>query len=153
MPELECYVADEEAQMALAGRMAKACNGGLTVLLQGGLGVGKTTFVRGFLRALGYQGVVKSPTYTLVEPYQVAGKDVYHFDLYRMADAEELEYLGGRDYFETDAICLIEWPERAEGYLPRADFRLELRHESPGRRILIRAVSPRATEIVSGLTC
>ncbi len=107
------------------------------VYLQGDLGAGKTTFCRGFIKALGYEGVVKSPTFTIVEPYSVKGLTIYHFDLYRLSDPEELWYLGGRDYFEKGALCLIEWPSLGEGVLPEADVVVNLEIAGDGRKIAI----------------
>jgi len=96
---------------------------------------------RGVLRALGHAGAVKSPTYTLVEPYELPAITVYHFDLYRVVDPDELELMGIRDYFRADAICLIEWPERGVPLLPAADLRVELAIENTGRRVTITANS------------
>ena len=101
-------IADEAEMMELGAQIACLLPIGGVVLLHGNLGVGKTTLVRGLLRSLKFTGTVKSPTYTLVEPYHVSGRDIYHFDLYRLADPEELEYLGVRDYFRSNALCLIE---------------------------------------------
>lgn len=119
--------------MELGGQIACLLPLGGVVLLHGNLGAGKTTLVRGLLRSLGFQGTVKSPTYTLVEPYRVADRDIYHFDLYRLADPEELEYLGVRDYFRDDALCLIEWPEQADGFLPKADLEVTIEHDGSAR--------------------
>ncbi len=103
------------------------------IFLRGELGAGKTTLVRGFLRAAGYSGVVKSPTYTLVEEYLIGDRKVFHFDLYRVVEPEELEWVGIRDYFNQDAICFIEWPENGEGFLPESDAVITLETNGVGR--------------------
>jgi len=119
---------------AFAAGIAACLPASLTVFLQGPLGAGKTTFVRGLLRALGHRGPVRSPTYTLVEPYEVGARQVYHFDLYRLTDPEELEYLGLRDYFQGDAIRLLEWPEQGGALLGRPDLVLAIRPTGGDRR-------------------
>ena len=131
------YIKNENEMMSLGGTIADQIADGGIVLLKGDLGAGKTTLVRGLLRHLGHKGNVKSPTYTLVEPYDLKAKKVYHFDLYRLGDPEELEFMGGRDYWESDAICLIEWPDKANGYLPEADMVIDIFYESEGRSVLI----------------
>ncbi len=127
------HIPNEKEMMQLGGRIADQFPQGGTVLLNGDLGAGKTTLVRGLLRHLGFEGIVKSPTYTLVEPYQLDGRMIYHFDLYRLGDPEELEYIGGRDYWNSDALCLIEWPEQAADFLPKADLDLNIIYQIDGR--------------------
>ncbi|HSI21610.1 MAG TPA: tRNA (adenosine(37)-N6)-threonylcarbamoyltransferase complex ATPase subunit type 1 TsaE [Methylophilaceae bacterium] len=124
---------DEAATMALGARLAGTLRGGLAIWLQGNLGAGKTTLVRGLLRGLGYEGKVKSPTYTLVEPYVISGLYLYHFDLYRFVDPEEWEAAGFRDYFNAQSVCLIEWPEKAGDLLPPADIEIALEPSGAGR--------------------
>ena len=137
IPNQTIYKKDEAAMMAFGGKLADELQAGGIVLLKGDLGAGKTTLVRGLLRHIGHEGIVKSPTYTLVEPYELQDRKVYHFDLYRLGDPEELEYMGGRDYWESDALCLIEWPEQAKGYLPEADLIIEISYQGTGRNISI----------------
>ena len=141
MSEKTLFLADEAAQEALAAELAEYCPPDTVIFLQGDLGTGKTTFVRGFLHALGYGGVVKSPTYTLVESYLVKQQQIYHFDLYRLANPDELEYAGGRDYFDNESICLVEWPEKAAGYLPKPDLLCRIHYEMTGRTIEMSAGS------------
>ena len=132
---------DESETIALGAKIASILSGGEIIFLQGELGAGKTTFVRGLLNALGHSGNVKSPTYTLVEPYSIAGHDVYHFDLYRINDPEELEAMGIRDYCDGKAICLFEWPEQGADVLPEPDITLLLSHLSSGREVEIKSHS------------
>lgn len=134
---IEIKIPDEKAMMKLGGKIAEKFPKGGIILLNGDLGTGKTTLVRGLMRHLGFGGIVKSPTYTLVEPYQINGRRIYHFDLYRLGDPEELEYMGGRDYWNSDALCLIEWPEKAQGYLPEEDMNLSILHDGEHRRLII----------------
>ena len=129
------YLADEAAMVEFGGKLGQLAEGGEVIFLEGDLGMGKTTLSRGMLRGFGHQGSVKSPTYTLVEPYEVADRTIYHFDLYRLGDPEELEYLGIRDYFSDQAVCLIEWPDRGAGVLPECDFLLTITLQDRGRRI------------------
>ena len=112
--------ATAEAMEEIGRQLGQSCPQGSRLYLQGDLGAGKTTLVRGFLRAKGYQGKVKSPTYTLVEPYELQGVNIFHFDLYRLNSAEELEGIGFRDYFDGESISLVEWPEKAESLLEKA---------------------------------
>lgn len=108
-----------EEMIAYGNTLASTLHAGDVVFLQGDLGAGKTTLVRGLLNALGYGGKVKSPTFTLVEPYHLNNMDIYHFDLYRLNDPSELEDIGFRDYVQQNTLCLIEWPEKASGFLPK----------------------------------
>jgi tRNA threonylcarbamoyladenosine biosynthesis protein TsaE len=136
-------LADEAATRALGAALARAAGGGGVLLLHGDLGTGKTTLARGFLRARGHAGAVRSPTYTLLEPYPLVDGPVYHLDLYRLADAEELEYLGLRDLDEPGATFLVEWPERGRGGLPPADLEVTLTYAGPGRQATLAPLSPR----------
>lgn len=111
------------------------------IFLNGDLGAGKTTLTRGVLRAAGHQGAVKSPTYTLVEEYDIANRKVFHFDLYRVKDPEELEWIGIADYIDQESLCFIEWASLGEGFLPRPDIELSLITEGNGRILEIKIVS------------
>lgn len=156
MCELSLFLKDEAAQLQLATSIASVTPSGSVIYLYGDLGAGKTTLVRGFLKALGFAGNVKSPTYTLVEPYLIDHQQIYHFDLYRLGEPDELEYAGGRDYFDGEAICLIEWPEKAEGYLPVADLvcRLSYQNQSgvQGRSCQIHANTEKGEKILQSLS-
>jgi len=143
---------DSEAeQEAFGARLAASFDGPLLIFLEGDLGAGKTTLTRGFLRGLGHRGAVKSPTYTLIEPYGIGDRRIYHLDLYRVSDAGELEYLGLREMLEEDAVLLIEWAERGEGWLPEPDLRIIIRHRGQGREIELSAVTPAGKAVLSGL--
>ncbi|MHC8409256.1 tRNA (adenosine(37)-N6)-threonylcarbamoyltransferase complex ATPase subunit type 1 TsaE [Pseudomonas sp. Hz4] len=143
MFEVTLYLADEEAMTAFGERIAKTTQGHGLFFLEGDLGAGKTTLSRGIIRGLGHVGAVKSPTFTLVEPYEIGDIRAFHFDLYRLVDPEELEYLGIRDYFEDDALCLIEWPRQGAGFLPKPDLTITISPQDSGRSLKISSQSSR----------
>ncbi len=151
MSEKQFLLASEDDTGVLAGKLALLCVDGIVIYLQGDLGAGKTAFCRSFIRALGYAGRVKSPTYTLVEPYEVNGLRIFHFDLYRLADPEELEFIGIRDYFSPHSLCLIEWPDKGAQLLATADLEISIEFEPEGRRFHIHANSPKGQEILAKL--
>ncbi len=144
-------LADEHATLALGGRLAQLLQPGMSVWLTGDLGAGKTTLVRGLLRALHYEGRVKSPTFTLVEPYSFSRFNLYHFDLYRFADPLEWEEAGFREYFNARSICLVEWPERAYGYLPEPDLVIGLAFSGEGRTAEFKARTEAGRRCLEGL--
>lgn len=133
------HLPDEAATLAfgaeLAERLRRPGSDRAVVFLHGQLGAGKTTLVRGILRAFGHTGAVKSPTYTLLEPYEHLCPKVYHFDFYRVGDSEELDFIGLDELLDADAVKLIEWPERAAGRLPAPDLDIYLSLEGEGRHI------------------
>jgi len=139
--DITLALADEAATLNLGARIAGALKSGLTIYLHGDLGAGKTTLVRGMLHALGHTGKVKSPTYTLVEPYLVSGQQIYHFDLYRFIDPEEWDAAGFRDYFNPQSVCVVEWPEKAGDLLPQPDIDIRLTQKDAGREVQLVANS------------
>jgi len=145
---LRLHLADDGETHGLGGALAKLMGAGMTLYLSGELGAGKTTLARGLINGLGYQGRVKSPTYSLVELYVVSGLNLYHFDLYRFTEAEELRDAGLGEYFNDASLCIVEWPERARELLPEPDLAITLEIDDAGGRT---AVLQSATE--SGQRC
>lgn len=148
MNPYKLFLADPQATEAFGQQLAHCCSSGLVVFLRGHLGAGKTTLVRGFLRAMGHQGAVKSPTYTLIEPYTTPGGVVNHLDLYRLGDPDELEWMGMRDLLDGKQTCLIEWPEQGEGWLPPADVTIVLRSRQDGRQLEAVSASVRGEQLL-----
>jgi tRNA threonylcarbamoyladenosine biosynthesis protein TsaE len=137
LQDREVLLPDAEAQTAFGVRLAALLPEQCVVYLQGDLGTGKTTLARGILRGLGHQGAARSPTYTLIESYEPGGRRVHHLDLYRLADPEELEYLGLRDLLAEPALWLIEWPDRGAGVLPPPDLVIGIEYHPEGRRLIL----------------
>jgi tRNA threonylcarbamoyladenosine biosynthesis protein TsaE len=135
--ELTLHLANEDAMMSFGSRIAQVTEGLGVIFLEGDLGAGKTTLSRGIIRGFGHVGAVKSPTFTLVEPYEIGPVRAFHFDLYRLVDPEELEYMGIRDYFDGSALCLIEWPQRGAGFLPKPDLTITIRPHAEGRSLTL----------------
>ncbi|WP_024610820.1 tRNA (adenosine(37)-N6)-threonylcarbamoyltransferase complex ATPase subunit type 1 TsaE [Pseudoalteromonas sp. TB64] len=147
----ESHLSDEVATVAMGNQIAAIIEQGAVIYLHGDLGAGKTTFTRGVVQGFGHTGKVKSPTYTLVEPYELEKANVYHFDLYRLGDPEELEYMGIRDYFSADAICVVEWPEKGGEFIPVPDLDITLSYVDDERKIVIKSASERGVAIVEKL--
>jgi tRNA threonylcarbamoyladenosine biosynthesis protein TsaE len=145
-------LADEAATLAFATNFANTLVAGQVIYLHGDLGAGKTTFVRGVLHALGHIGKVKSPTYNLVESYQLNPFQLYHFDLYRFNDDEEWEEAGFREYFNAQSICFIEWPEKAKHVLPTPDIDIFFEIHSQARRLMLTAHTQSALEALTTIT-
>lgn len=142
----------ESATLALGRALARALHPGLKIYLRGNLGAGKTTLVRGILRGLGYAEKVKSPTYTLVELYEVSSLYLYHFDFYRFADSAEWEDAGFREYFGAESVCVVEWPEKAGDLLPAPDLSVTLETEQEGRRIEVAATTENGRKCLERMT-
>jgi tRNA threonylcarbamoyladenosine biosynthesis protein TsaE len=143
---------DEAATIGLAEQLAAALPAspsGWTILLDGDLGAGKSTFARALIRAKGHRGAVPSPTYTLVEPYELADITIYHADLYRIAGEDELRYLGWNEL--EDGLRLVEWPDRAPGLTESADVQVLLQYHGPGRQAQLTGLSPRGRQLIAGL--
>lgn len=158
MADFEKHLLDAEQTVEMGGNVALALqslseenNSAVVIFLHGDLGAGKTTFSRGLICGLGHSGNVKSPTYTLVEPYELSGINAYHFDLYRLADPEELEFMGFRDYLNQHAVCLIEWPEKGHGLLPDPDLDITMEYVGEQRKVMIVSHSERGDKLVASL--
>jgi tRNA threonylcarbamoyladenosine biosynthesis protein TsaE len=148
---------DAAGTEALGARIARTIPAVRSIYIRGALGAGKTTLVRGLLHALGHEGAVKSPTFTLVEPYELACGAVYHFDLYRLEDPQELELIGVRDYLSGDNVCIVEWPERAGQVLPSPDLEIMIEPTSKdgqqgqqARDVQLQAHTPAGEAVLSG---
>jgi tRNA threonylcarbamoyladenosine biosynthesis protein TsaE len=139
--ERRCFLPDSAATMRAGMRIAVGTCGGMVIALSGELGAGKTTLVRGILKGLGWNGIVKSPSYTLVEHYNISSIYLYHFDFYRFGDPEEWRYTGFAEYFRPDSICVIEWPERIGPWLPEIDLAARLEYSDSGRALTLRAAT------------
>ena len=156
---MSIFLEDEKATIALGEALAKYCPSGLNIYLYGDLGAGKTTLVRGLIQSFLPHAKVKSPTYTLVEDYDLSSAKkntnnlhhIFHFDLYRLGDPEELEYIGGRDYFSGDELCLVEWPQRGEGWLAEADLAITLEYQGDGRQVTLQAYSDKGKRLSDAL--
>ncbi|MFT4862010.1 MAG: tRNA threonylcarbamoyladenosine biosynthesis protein TsaE [Pseudohongiellaceae bacterium] len=166
----DIYLADEEATLAFGTNLARATFAnpvagpdteqpdlgvqtlGGVIHMHGDLGAGKTTLARGFMRGYGVKGAIKSPTYTLVEPYELRHCQLYHLDLYRLGSADEVEYLGIQDYFHDNSVCLIEWPDKGGDRLPPADLSLYLSSNGTGRALHCRIESDKGALIYQRLS-
>ncbi|MDD2165261.1 tRNA (adenosine(37)-N6)-threonylcarbamoyltransferase complex ATPase subunit type 1 TsaE [Glaesserella parasuis] len=150
------YFATEEEMLNFGQRFAQQLQRylenhsekAIVIYLNGELGAGKTTLTRSIVRAFGHNGNVKSPTYTLVEEYQLPPYALYHFDLYRLSDPEELEFMGIRDYFRPQTVCLLEWASRGEGMIPSADFIIQIDYAETGRNLALMPQNDLAKQIL-----
>ena len=151
-PALRLQIADAAGTEALGAALAMAVGtGGLLIGLHGELGTGKTTFARGLLRRLGVEGPIRSPTYTLIEPYEVGGRAAHHLDLYRLTDPQELELIGIRDLLTGAALVLVEWPERGGAMLPRPDLAIAFGHAPVGRSAVLDATAAAGRAVLARL--
>ncbi|MDO4429779.1 MAG: tRNA (adenosine(37)-N6)-threonylcarbamoyltransferase complex ATPase subunit type 1 TsaE [Lonepinella koalarum] len=147
------FIADENAMLDFGHKLVQAIrqlstNKAVVFYLNGELGAGKTTLSRGIIQAFGHQGKVKSPTYTLVEEYHLPEKQIYHFDLYRLSDPEELEFMGIRDYFSLNAVCLIEWAEKGKGLLEQADLQINIAYVDNARQIELIGTTAQGKQLI-----
>jgi tRNA threonylcarbamoyladenosine biosynthesis protein TsaE len=148
---LRQFLASEAETTAFGAALAPLLRPGMVIYLCGDLGAGKTTLARGVLRALGITERIKSPTYTLVEPYVVSKLYLYHFDFYRFSRSDEWVEAGFREYFNRDAVCLVEWPEKAGGQLPAPDVRIKMDVDGSGRSVTISAYTEAGKECLKRL--
>ena len=132
-------IENEAAIIRLGAKLAEGLAGQGAVFIRGDLGAGKTTLCRGLIQSMGHDGAVKSPTFTLVEPYELDGIEISHFDLYRLSDPGELDYIGIDEYFGEGRLCLVEWPEKADGFLPQQDLTIAIDVSGETRNISIQA--------------
>lgn len=147
-------IQSEKEMLAFGTDLADAMmKNGAVIFLYGPLGAGKTTLVRGFLRHLGYRDKVKSPTYTLIETYEIGARNIYHFDFYRLTNSNELRHIGIQEYFSTHSVCLIEWPEKGFPLLPEPDIACYISFIKPGREIRLEARTTCGEEILKRLQC
>lgn len=155
MSEKSLLLVDENATISLGQQLAclvkNKLSKGIVVYLHGDLGAGKTTFTRGFVTGMGHSGNVKSPTYTLVEPYELPPWRIFHFDLYRLADPEELEFMGIRDYFDDDCCCFIEWPDKGKGVIAEPDLVINIAYSGEQRTINFQPLTENGQIIVTEL--
>jgi tRNA threonylcarbamoyladenosine biosynthesis protein TsaE len=150
MNEQHLFLADHSATEAIGAQLWHFLPEKCLVFLNGHLGSGKTTLVRGLLKAAGVTGTVKSPTYTIVEEYDIAHRKIFHFDLYRLADADELEWIGIDDYLNQSALCFIEWADKGADHLPKPDLNITLETRNDGRFI---AIENHSTKTFSFMIC
>lgn len=151
MTLLNLSILNEEAMLEFGGRLACCCSPPLLIFLHGDLGAGKTTFVRGFLQGLGYSGKVKSPSYNLVEAYELPQKSIFHFDFYRIQDPQELDFIGIQDDWRPTAIFLVEWPEKAAQLLPPVDLACHFEFAGKGRKLRVDAKTASGEAVLSRL--
>ncbi len=145
---IQKFIENEEAQLEFGNKLSSFISDKILIFLEGGLGAGKTTFTRGLIRGKGFHGNVKSPTYTLIEPYKIEGIDIYHIDLYRVNDINELEYLGIRDILSETSIVIIEWPQIGKNWLPEPDLLIQIDKKDNGRLINLTSSTKRGKNIL-----
>ena len=148
---LELKLPNEASTLRLGEALAVGVAPGRVLFISGDLGAGKTTLVRGLLRGLGYAGRAKSPTYALVEPYELSSLDLYHFDFYRFKDRSEWLNSGFREHFHPGSVCVVEWPEKAGDLLSPPDLRIRLEFDGEARRARLEAVSEAGRAWLSSL--